>query len=281
MIDDLDETLRQLLIREIPIKNNEVDITFAQPKREWSARLNRPTLNLFLQEVFENKQLRQVRMEVERTQRNNREAVLRRTHIRMDLNYLVTAWATEPDDEHRLLTRAVMALLRYPTLPEELLPETLRDQPYAIPIVVGQKEHLPNTVDLWSVMDNELKPAISCVVTLALNPYQEITVPVTRAREVRIDPTGSQVGTGAPLAEPDKALQKWSVGGQLMSKQPLGKVMAHLLERAIEVPIDAEGRFAINNLKPGEYTLEVVPEGRKPSRHKLTVPAPDYELEVS
>ena len=59
MFDELDEALRRLLIREIPIKNNEVDISFDQPKSEWSARLNRPTVNLFLHDVRENTKLRQ------------------------------------------------------------------------------------------------------------------------------------------------------------------------------------------------------------------------------
>ena len=58
MIADLDETIRQLLIAEIPIRNGEIDIKFDQPKREWSARLTRPTINFFLYDVRENVILR-------------------------------------------------------------------------------------------------------------------------------------------------------------------------------------------------------------------------------
>ena len=61
MIDDLDQVLRQLLIRELPIKNREVDVDFDQPTREWSGRLSRPTLNLFLYDLRENNKLRQTR----------------------------------------------------------------------------------------------------------------------------------------------------------------------------------------------------------------------------
>jgi hypothetical protein len=43
MMDDLDETLRKLLLREQPAKNCEVDIQFHRPRREWSANLSRPT----------------------------------------------------------------------------------------------------------------------------------------------------------------------------------------------------------------------------------------------
>jgi hypothetical protein len=39
MIADLDETLRQLVTAELPIKNGEIEVEFDQPKREWSARL--------------------------------------------------------------------------------------------------------------------------------------------------------------------------------------------------------------------------------------------------
>ena len=42
MISDLDDTLEKLLIKEMPIKNGEVEVKFDQPKREWSTRLSRP-----------------------------------------------------------------------------------------------------------------------------------------------------------------------------------------------------------------------------------------------
>ena len=58
MIDDLDEALRDLLIREMPIANNEIDIAFDQPTRDWTSRLSRPTINIFLHDVRENNKLR-------------------------------------------------------------------------------------------------------------------------------------------------------------------------------------------------------------------------------
>ena len=58
MITDLDKTLKQLLIKEMPIENNEVDIKFDLPKREWAAKLSRSTLNLYLYDIQENTELR-------------------------------------------------------------------------------------------------------------------------------------------------------------------------------------------------------------------------------
>ena len=93
MIDDLDEALRDLLVRELPIRNNEVDITFDQPKRDWAARLSRPTLNLYLYDLRENLKLRREASQRE-IERRPSSVISLRPAIRMDLNYLVTAWAT-------------------------------------------------------------------------------------------------------------------------------------------------------------------------------------------
>jgi hypothetical protein len=53
MIDDLDEALRYYLIRELPIKNNELDTAFDQPKSGRSARVSQPALNVYLYDVRE------------------------------------------------------------------------------------------------------------------------------------------------------------------------------------------------------------------------------------
>ena len=64
MIDELDEYLKKFLTRELATLGydpGKVDIVFDQPKREWSARVSRPTLNLFLYDIRENQKLRQRR----------------------------------------------------------------------------------------------------------------------------------------------------------------------------------------------------------------------------
>ena len=58
------------------------------------------------------------------------------------------------------------------------------------------------------------------------------------------------------------------------------------IQRGEEVPVqpDPAGptavRFAVSNLEPGDYTLEISADGREASRHPITVPAPDYDLEI-
>lgn len=278
MIDDLDEALRQLLVRELPVKNGEIDITFDQPRREWSARLNRPTLNLFLYDLAENKKLRQAQPVWQIEHDSNGNATKRRREVRVDLRYMITAWAAEPEDEHRLLTRTLLALFRHAHLPDDLLPESLHGQPVPIPLVVAQEEDLTNPADLWGAIDNEWRPSVTCVLTLALNPYQAETVPLVRTRELRIGQS-AQPAISPQLVEGTQH-RTWTIGGQVRSDQPLENLRLMLIERGLEVALQSEGRFAIGNLQPGDYTLEIVAAGRQPRRYQITVPAADYELQI-
>ena len=277
MIDELDEVLRKFLIRELPIKKNEVDIKFEQPKREWSSRLNRPTLNLFLYDVRENRELRQAQPTWQ-VERHNGSVTRRLKPVRVDLHYMITAWTSDPEDEHRLLASTLLALFRNPDLPEDLLPESFQNQPVPISVMVAQEEELQEPADVWSALDNEMRPAITCVVTMALDPYRPIVGPMVRTRELRFGQAA--VPLREQLDEPTKPETFWTIGGTLRSDQPLENVRLTLVERGLEVPLQPEGRFAIGRLEAGDYTLEVAVDGGPPHRYKITVPSPDYTLEV-
>ena len=285
MIDHIDDVLRKLLIREMPIKKSEIDVAFDQPKREWAAQLSRPTLNIFLLDVHENTKLRQKQWGVE--SRDNGRVVQRMTPVRVDLHYLITAWATEPEDEHRILTRALLALLRFPFLPEDLLPEEMSGQPVEMPIEVAQTTGLQNAADVWSVLDNEIRPNIKCMVTAAVDPYQPFEGPMVRTRELRVGPGELRPAAGEegmelqlqPPLEPVDGDRFWTVGGQLHGDVAPGTARLTLVERGVDVPIRPEGRFTIGNLQAGDYTLELWVEGeKKPSRFEVTVPSETYDI---
>src|ERR687886_564614 len=129
MFADLDETIRELLIKNVPIDLTEVDISFEAPDREWSGRLSRPTVNCFLYDVRENLDLRQTDWE---QQRQNGTARGRRLPARIDATYQVTVWARAPEDEHRLLWRVMAALFRNQAIQADLLHGELKDQPFPL-----------------------------------------------------------------------------------------------------------------------------------------------------
>jgi len=101
-----------------------------------------------------------------------------RRATRLDMYYLVTAWATAPEDEHRLLARTLMTFLRYPELPDEALPASLLDQPNPIPLKVAQPDTLDKPSDLWSVLDNQMRLGFLMVATIELDIELAIEAPL-------------------------------------------------------------------------------------------------------
>ena len=276
MFHDLDEALRQLLMREIPVKNGEVDIHFDQPTRGWSAKLSRPTLNLFMHDLRENIKLRG--SEQWRTERRkDGTASQHRNPVRVDVHYMITAWTNEPEDEHRLLARILMALFRQADLPEDLLPESLKNQPAPVALQVAQEDTLRRPADVWNALDNEMRPAVALVVTLTLDPYQPLVTPLVRSREIHFGQT-RQPEIAQELVEAAGRSVYWTVGGTLNTQIPLQELRLTLVERGQNVQILEEGRFSIGKLRAGDYTLEVASDGRALKQYKITVPAPEYEL---
>ena len=283
MIADLDETIRQLLIAELPVKNGEIDISFDQPKREWSARLSRPSINFFLYDVRENATLRQHGWERMASMNGDNLAHLKRTPFRVDCFYMLTTWAAEPDDEHRLLSRALMSLFRFPILPNDRLVGSLQNPPFEIQTRLANHDKLTNPAEVWSSLDNELRPSISFIVTLALDPWQEISGPVVRTLTFRTGQAGDlprrpELLAGAGLD------QMIYIGGTLRdkSKAPLPGVEVAIKGTGLFTKTDAEGQYTLGSLQPGEYTLVAWQKEGKPKEKKITVPPTDgdYDLEV-
>src|SRR2546430_1669972 len=97
---DLDETIRQLLIRDVPLDLSEVDISFETPDRDWSGRLSRPTINCFLYDVRENLELRATDFEHMRNNSNG-TTTTRRLPARVDATYQITIWARAPEEDRK------------------------------------------------------------------------------------------------------------------------------------------------------------------------------------
>ena len=284
MLADLDETIRQLLIAELPVKNGELDISFDQPKRDWSSRISKPTVNLFLYDVRENNVLRQNQWE--RVGNGGRDATahLKRTPVRIDCSYIVTAWAADTEDEHRLLTRCMLALFRFPALPAKLLVGALQNPPFDIQARLAQHDVLEDPSDLWNVLDNEMRPSVSYVLTLALDPWQEITGPAVHTRILRIGQ--AQHLPDMPMLEPDATRTDLIlIAGTVRDSK------SHAAQAGIDVAIkgtgyvtktDHDGRYSLGSIPPGEITLVVWTSEGKPKQRQVAVPAKagDYDMEV-
>ena len=280
MIDAIDEALQSLLTRGLEIKNDEIDIALEQPKREWSARLNRPTLNIFLFDMRENVRLRTKSPAIRSGARNGGGGLINQAiqPIPIDLHYIITAWANEPLDEHRLLARALSVLYRYPTLPEDLLVGELSDQPSLPALNVARYDDLQETDRMWGALDNEMRPGIACLVTAYIDPFEPFTTPLVRSRDLKVGPS-FQPATKR-FDRPDEVDRFWTVGGTVRSSRELANLHLTVLERGLDVPVADNGDFMIGKLRSGDYTLEVTAVDLKPKQQKITVPSDSYDLTV-
>jgi hypothetical protein len=269
MIDAVNEALRLLVMQELPVRDNEIEIAFNQPKREWSGRLSRPTLNFYLFDVRQNIRFKNASPGFEVTRRGDGKAEQQRAAPRVDLNYMITAWAIAPEDEHRLLARVFMALYRSTEIPAPLMPEILHNQPYPIPIQLGALNELTRPTEIWGVLDNELRPAITCTLTIALDPFAPLVGPLVQTREIRISQRG------VPNSE---EVARFSVGGYIQGIPQLTGVRLTLLERALPILLEDDGSWSVGRIRAGTYTLQVTSPGTAPRQFPLEVPSPSYDI---
>ena len=271
MLAELDESIRQLLIRAIPLDPTEVDVSFDAPDREWSGRLSRPTLNCFLYDVRENHDLRHNDWDLNRA---NGSQEKRKPPLRIDVSYQVSAWARAAEDEHQLLWRALVALVKNPILPEDVLQGGLKDQPLPLPAKVGQPEQTPRSpADLWQALDNRIRPAIAYVVTLALDPEMQIVAPLVFTSITHLQ----QYGGGARREQVQIA---GTVRAKEGAKLPVTGVAVRIKETGDAAVSDAEGRFIFSHAPRGLITLVVQITGRADVVQRFDVPAPSYDVNV-
>lgn len=192
MLHDLDNALKKLIYERGRISRSEIDIEFDQPTGEWSSRLSRPTLNCWCFDVRENIKLRKLDIGVDRAPDHQRgmggfgRAVMRVPPLRFNFTYLITAWARKVEDEHKLLWRALGALVGQTVLAAQYYEGELSDQPYEIPLLVGQMTEAASTfTDLWSVLDNDMHLGFILQATLALDGQRDFEAPLVLETDIR------------------------------------------------------------------------------------------------
>ncbi len=163
MIHDVDESLRQLVRRDV-LNGSNVEVAFDAPTRDWAARRKGPTLNLYLYDIVEDLQRREVSFQDVRDG-GGRIVERRMPPRRFRLSYLVTAWTQRPEDEHRLLSAVLGCFIRSDALPREVLHGDLAAEQAAVRVTVGLP--LPKDrqlSDVWSALGGELKASLDLVV---------------------------------------------------------------------------------------------------------------------
>jgi hypothetical protein len=201
MLNLLDESLEEFLRATVPLPKREIDVSFAAPDKDWSARVSRPTINCYLWDVRRNVIDREMGLE---TIRDANGRPQRRAPLpRVDCRYLVTAWTTDIGDEHALLGAALSALLLHTEIEPQYLHAAYREVVPIPSIEVGAGDGRDNS-DFWSALGGQLKPGLDVTVTATID--SSLLVPV-----------GPPVERFTIIAKPGEAdaEQRLFVGGRL------------------------------------------------------------------
>src|SRR2546428_7140887 len=183
MIQDVDESLRALVKRDA-LNGSKADVAFDAPTKEWSSRRNTPTVDLYLYDIREDLEQREVMWE---SVRDDSGFITERRPParRFKLSYLVTAWTQRPEDEHRLLSSLLSCFLRNQTMPVELIAGSLVGARLPITLSIALPPPQDRSIsDVWSAMGGELKASLDLVV----NAPFEIKVAVPAGPPVLEEP---------------------------------------------------------------------------------------------
>ncbi|GAA1771954.1 DUF4255 domain-containing protein [Kocuria aegyptia] len=204
MIAQVDDALRTL-VRTQALAGAEVEVAFDAPTKDWAARRNAPTVNLYLYDIREDLRRRERGFADERDEDGT---VLRRRPAprHFKLSYLVTAWTQRPEDEHLLLDQLLRCFLHYEALPDELVAGRLAEPRLPVPMTVGLPPPEDRAfADVWSALGGELKPSLDIVVIAPVETgvVYEIAPPASAGTVVDMaDRTGTAADIGRRRARP-------------------------------------------------------------------------------
>jgi hypothetical protein len=157
----------------VPLRAEDVDIVFAAPDKEWSGRLTRSTVNLFLFDVR-----RSVKRAVSASTTREQNGVHSRVRLApfVKVRYLVTVWTKEPADEHRVLGDLLSLLAIEGEVPAKYLVGELSDLGNAAEISLGNEDS-NLTSGLWGPLGVAPRANLEFSVVLPARRLMETVVP--------------------------------------------------------------------------------------------------------
>lgn len=177
MLQLVDEALEGLLRAAVPLARGDVDVTFAAPDNG-NGTPTVPTVNLLLWGVHRSSNRTAAGTEViEIDGRPHRRAAL----PALDCHYVVSAWASDPRDEHNLLGAVLAAVLEHPEIPEEHLQGALASTP-PVPTLTIAHDVPAQSGERLSAAGHPFKAAFELVATVTVDAalVRAAGPPVTR-----------------------------------------------------------------------------------------------------
>jgi hypothetical protein len=274
VFDDLDSTLMQLLndapAAELPQLRN-ADVSFQTPDSSFAPAQD--TVDLFLYEVKENRELRDPTPIVDRVDGTFSR---RPAAVRVDCSYITTTWATGAPGatrvaaEHQLLGQALIWLSRFPTIPAQYLQGALAspERIYPLPTMVAQLDPNQHAGDFWTAMGISPRPAFYLTVTVELPLPLPVEGPLVTTEHVVYVPDTEWFNIGGVITDAAGA----PVKGAFVRLEPIG----------LRANTDDDGRFVFVKVAGGaNYLLRARAPGVTDVTRAIQVPEPsgNYELQ--
>ncbi len=279
MFQDLDRTLQQLLTdNAVPPSLAGVDVTFVAPDQNFNpAQL---TLSLFLHGVHENRVLRDP---VPITELVGGAFVRRTPPLRVDCDYLVTAWSNQPAaagvvEAHRTLARALTKLSRFPLIPSAYLQGAMVNQPFPVALWVAQPDDTKSLAEFWSALGMPPRASFHLMVTIAL----DLEVDVPEGPPV----VTKEIDLHAGMEQNAPVDTVFGIGGVVRDANTAAAIAAAqiTLDDIQIVSTDTDGRFRLSNIAAGNHTLKATAAGFSDKTQAITVPAAAinaYDVDLS
>lgn len=279
MIHEVDESLRNLLaaeLKKVPGCGiaDPKQITFLAPAAIDAGKSDKPTVNLYLHDLRENRKLRENLHAVVR-KRDTETVVRRQAPLILDLAYVVTTHAGDDSAvEHRLLVEVLGVFARNSVIPAKYMTEELASDPdQSIQLMAAQADH-PAQQDpaaLWVALGGRLRPALGLVATGNFNPYETRVTRIVREAVMGI-------GQGVPPHGPRRPLDiksaRVAAAGVVVGPDgvEMRDVEVSIKGRSQTMLTDAKGFFYFLDLPAGRATVVVKKAGFKTQEVATTVP---------
>jgi hypothetical protein len=279
MFQDLDATIKAMLRDSAaPQELRNAEISFETPAKNFAPA--QATVNLFLYEVKENAGLRD---SVPIMEMSGATYIRRQPPMRVDCAYMLTTWsnqvgAAKVAEEHLLLAQAFLWLSRFSTVPPAYFAGGLKNQPFPPPTMVAQTDGNKNISEFWTALGTPPRPAFYVVVTIAMAlGLQRPAGPPVISKQTRLK---QMAATG----DQEVVIE---IGGRIQDASSLAGIpeaQVMLTDTGQIVMTDPEGRFRLQRVQAGTYTLRAMAPGYSPREARLEVPnrqRGDYEIKLT
>lgn len=242
MLELIDESLESFFRASVPLSAAHIDVAFDAPDREWSAKLTRPTVNIFLWDI--RRSAIRSRSGIRTVERDGR-AVHQPAPPVLELRYVVTAWTSDLGDERALLAGMIRSLLAFGAVPRDYMAPGLRDvEPPILTMARSGEDHM----DVFKALEGQLKPGLNMVLTTEFQ-------------------TGVLLPAGPPVEGIETSIGRMSgardnrrrIAGEItdaLGRHAVGVVARSSIDSAL---VNASGQFLLRAEPGDEITVETDP----------------------